>query len=242
MKRKKFQILIYVVLLFCMITEVGCMYNPDTMKNAGDKALEFITDKYQKEFTPITYEMSDYLSDTDTVHCYTEGMDPDNEHVEIYVSTEDGKTNYSDNYFSFYIRPEAEAYISSIVAKEFSEFKVYRNDEYEGFPNELTCDSSLDDLYALKPNYWMSVKIYINGDPSMSESEYKNKIQTIENDLISSGHRYNISIFALSDTAYQSIERYTQDDFWVFYSKNPQPDGEKYYYSYNSTIYDGGII
>jgi hypothetical protein len=222
--------------------EVGCMYNPDTMKNAGDKAIRFVSEKYQKEFTPITYELSDYLSDTDIIHCYTDGMDPENEHVEIYLDEKGLSTDYHDNYFSFHVRPEAETYIASIVGKEFSDIKVFRSNEYEASPDELTSEHSLADLYIAQPDYWMDVKVYINADPSMTETEYAEKIARIENELIETGHRYSLYIFALSNTAFSDIDRFTQDDFWVFYAKNPQPDCKMYYYAYNVNIFDGGIL
>lgn len=218
------------------------MRKPDELKTTGNKAIEFLNEKYQKTFLPVTYELSGYLSNTDVVNCYTENMDPKNEHVEIYLDNNGNSSTYYDNYFSFYIRPEAEAYIGNIIGTEFDEYKVFRGNEYSALPNELTCDSTLEDLYQVYPTYWMSLKVYVKADPSLSDVDYAKKMKHIENILLESGHRYTIYIFALGDEAYQNTERYTQDDFWAFYAKNKQPDYETYYYIYKNTIVDGGIL
>lgn len=217
------------------------MSTAERMKADANSALQFVNKKYQKDFEPSTYEMADYLSETDRVHCYTEGMNPEKEHVEVYVVRDGEEVKYLDNYFGFHIRPEAEAYIGSMVEKEFKEFKVFRDSEYEAFPNELTCESTLEDLYRVKSAHWMNVKVYINGDDNMSEAEYQEKVQRIEQELLDSNHRYTIYIFAVSDEVYQSLDRYNQDDFWRFYAQNRKPDGEKYFYVYKNTIQDGKV-
>lgn len=242
MKAKLFKKLSYVLIFFFVLMEVGCMNDSDGMRTTGDKAINYINEKYQMNFTPVTYEMSNILSETDIVHCRTDEMDEKNEHIEIYLQREDGKTVYSDNYFGFHIRPEAEAYIGTMVGSEFSEYKVFRENHYQAFPNELTSKNTLEDLYRVYPDYWMNVKVYLKADPSMSEDEYAEKIQHIEQQLIDSGHRFTISICALGETAYNAIDRFTQDDFWVFYAGNRQPDHETYYYMYKNLIVDGGII
>lgn len=242
MKAKLFKKLSYVLVFFFLLMEVGCMNGSDGLRTTGDVAINFINEKYQMTFTPVTYEMSDVLSETDIVHCCADGMDEKNEHVEIYLSKEDGKTSFSDNYFGFHIRPEAEAYIGSIVGSEFSEYKVFRDNDYQAFPDELTTAHSLQDLYQVYPDYWMKVKVYVKADPTMSENEYAEKMLRIEQQLVNSGHRYTISICALGESAYNAIERFTQDDFWVFYAENRQPDNKTYYYMYKNLIVDGGII
>lgn len=152
------------------------------------------------------------------------------------------KNIYSDNYFSFLVRPQAEEYIGNMIENEFDKFKVYRDAEYEALPNELTCENSLEDLYQIKDDYWMNVKVYINGNPYMSEAEYQEKIQRIERQLLNSQRRYTIYIFAVSDEVYDILERYNQDEFWRFYAENRTPDGQTYYYVYKNTIVDGSII
>ena len=242
MKPKLFKKIGYILVFFCLLMEVGCMSGSNGIRTNGDKAITYISEKYQMNFSPITYEMSDVLSETDIVHCCTEGMNEKNEHIEIYLNREDGETVYSDNYFGFHIRPEAEAYIGSMIGSEFSEYKVFRENDYLAFPDGLTTEHTLEDLYLIYPDYWMNVKVYLKADPDMTESEYAEKIQRIEQQLIDSGHRFTISICALGESAYNAIERFTQDDFWVFYAGNRQPDHETYYYMYKNLIVDGGII
>ena len=204
-------------------------------------ALAFISDKYGKEFTPVFYENNDYLSTVRRIHCYTDGMDRENEHAEIVITRDGENYEFSDNYFSYYIRPAAEQYIAELITREFSDCKVYREKDTGTFPDTLTCESTLEDLYRVKSDYWMSVKAYIPAVPGMAQEEYAAKAQRIEQALLESGHRYTIYIFAVSDEVYQSIDRYQQDDFWRFFAANRTPDGEKYFYVYKSTILDGEV-
>lgn len=235
------RIAVFLICIFLSLLNAGCMGITEKLRSNGDKALEFISEKYQRDFEPITYEMSDYLSNTDTVHCYTDGMDIENEHVEVYILRDGSEVEYVDNYFSFLVRPQAEEFIGDMIESEFDEFKVYCDDDGGALPNELTHESSLEDLYRVKSDYWMDVKVYIKGNANMSETEYHEKIQRIEQQLLDTNHRYTIYIFAVSDEVYQSLERHKQDDFWRFYIGNPTPDGETYYYLYNNIILDGEV-
>ncbi|MGN0292248.1 MAG: hypothetical protein ACI4C5_09950 [Lachnospiraceae bacterium] len=214
----------------------------DIYKSKGDRAIEFVEEKYGIEFEPETYEKADYLSSTDRVHCYAEGMNREEEHVEVTITRENGKTVYGDNYFGFWIRPQIEEYIGKIIEEEFSEFKVYKEDDYENFPNDLTCDSTLEDLFAHDGSYIMSIKVYIKADGSMSEEEYAERMERIKDRLLESNQSYIIYIFAVGEEMYDSISRYEQDEFWHFYVTNQEPDGKNYYYLYNSMIVDGEVI
>lgn len=224
-----------------MFMEVGCMSKETDNKNYGDRVMDYMREKYQKEFTICFYEDSDYLSDIKVIQCYTDGMDKENEHVDVYIEKKNGKEYYMDNYFDFYIRSEMENYIQDMITKEFSECKVYRENNAGAMAEGLTHESTLEDLYRLDENYWMTVKVYVKGDTDTTQQEYQEKMQRIEEQLLASNHRYTIYIFAVSEQVYESIERYEQREFWSFYIKNRIPDGEKYYYLYNSMIVDGEV-
>ena len=233
------------ILAFCLCISVlggGCMNPAERMINQEKEALKYLNEKYGREFEARTYEVADYLSGTNRIHCYTEGMDIENEHIEVYVAEKEGENVYRDNYFSYHVRPQAEEYIRDMVESEFTEVKVFRNNEYEAFPDELTGESTLDDLYRVKEDYWMDLKVYVNGDPAMAAYEYEEKMQRIEQKLLESNHRYTIYIFVVNEEIYQSMERYKQEDFFRFFAQNRTPDGEKFYYAYKSTIMNGKVM
>lgn len=211
-------------------------------ENTAEAAIAAVSEKYGREFTPFFYENSDYLSKTRKILCHAEGMDPEHEQVEIFLTpTEDGQLRITDNYFSYFIRPAAEEYIGGMVGSEFPEYKVYRQGDDGAMPDELTGESTLEDLYRTRSDYWMSVKIYVRADPTLTEEDYREKMGRIERKLLESGRRFTIYLFAVSDEVYDSISRYEQDEFWSFFVRNPVPDGEKYFYLYNHIILDGEV-
>lgn len=215
------------------------MKSRNEYESRSDAAVHFLEEKYNREFQFICYEAGDYLSKNDYVRCTTEGLDSEKEDVIVAVRQEGDTTIYEDNYFSYLIRPEMEDYIADMVHEDFSEIKVYVQNSDEFFSNELTGESSLDDMYRTDNDYRISVKVYIKGDSEMSQTEYQVKMQHIEDLLLASGHSYTIYIFALNPTVYETISRYEQTDFWKFYASNRFPDGEQYYYLYHNMITGG---
>lgn len=230
------------IFCLCVLVLGGCMNPAEGMINQENKALEYLNEKYGREFATKNYEVADYLSYTNRIHCYTEGMDIENEHIEVYIIEKEGENIYRDNYFSYHIRPQAEEYIRDMMESEFMDVKVFRNNEYEAFPDELTGECTLSDLYRVKEDYWMDLKVYVNGDPTMTIKEYEEKMRRIEQKLIESNHCYTIYIFAVNEELFQSMERYGQEEFFRFYAQNRTPDGEKYYYAYKSTIMNGKVM
>ena len=210
--------------------------------NVAEMAIKSVSEKYGREFTPCFYENSDYLSKMRKICCTTEGLDPEHEQVEIYLMPNDeGKMRIADNYFSYFIRPAAEEYIGGMVSGEFPEYKVYRLNDAGAMPDELNGESTLEDLYRVKSDYWMSVKVYVRADPSLTEEDSREKMGRIEQQLLDSGRRFTIYLFAVSDEVYDSIGRYEQDDFWCFYAEHRVPDGEKYFYVYHHMILNGEV-
>ena len=239
MPMKKLRIVTLIIVL--LFLEVGCMNTTDNNQILAEQALAYICEKYDREFTPIFYENPDYLSSSKTIECITEGLDPEHERVDLQILYDDnGAPYFVDNYFGYLVRPEMEAYIGDIIATEFAEYKVFR--EGNNVPKEgLEPNDTLEDVYKIKPTYRMTMKVYVNGDPNMTQEEYQAKAQRIEQILLESGHRYTMYIFAVSNEVYRSIDRYTQGEFWKFFAQNDSPDGEKYYYVYNKMIKDGEV-
>lgn len=232
-------ITIILVLILLIVVEGGCMKTREGYQNISESAINFLEEKYNREFTFCSYEGGDYLSKIDYIHCLTEGMDSEHERVTVTVKEEEGKTVFKDDYFSYMVRPELESYISNIISDEFPEVKVYVDNREDYLSNELTYKSTLDDLYRIESSYWADVKIYIKGDAQISTEEYAEKMQHIEDRLRESGHAYTIYMFAVSPEVYGSIGRYEQTDFWNYYATHRVPDGDQYYYSLQKNITGG---
>ena len=64
-------------MLCCMLClGTGCYEN--NLKKNGEDAIKYISEKYDREFIPLSYDLSGYLSEQDEIECYTQGMDPEN--------------------------------------------------------------------------------------------------------------------------------------------------------------------
>lgn len=238
-KRKISKVILSILLVLFTIMEGGCMKTREEYKSLSQSAIDFLEEKYNREFSLCSYEEGDYLSEIDYVHCMTEGMDPEHEGITVTVRQKDGDTIFEDNYFSYLIRPELEAYITDMIQEEFPETKVYVENHGGFLSNELTGESTFDDFYQVESGYRAVVKAYIKGNPEITEIEYEEKMKTVENRLLASGHSYTIYIFVVNPDVYNKMERYEQTDFWDFFITNRMPDGEQYYYLYHERITGG---
>lgn len=177
-------------------------------KKKGNGAIDYINKKYQREFTPLSYDLSDYLSDSDTVECYTEGMDPEKENVSIYVPKNMwGK--YHDNYFDFIVRDEVENHVSEMFKSRFGECKVYKSTNGQPLPDELKEGNTIDDLYKLEPNYEIRLQVFLKD--SLSAEEQREGAKEVIEELAKEDRINVIQVFAAP--GYDSITRYDSGDF-----------------------------
>ena len=105
----------------------GC--NMNTLSNSyfqskGDKALDYLEQKYGVKFYPNKVIAADLLSTTDRLICYADGMEPEYEAVTVLMR-EDG--TYADNYVDYMFREQIEEYVRPEVEKYFPEVKLYQN-------------------------------------------------------------------------------------------------------------------
>lgn len=210
------KMIILSLLFIGIITEGGCMKTREGYIDTAEAAVNFLEEKYNRDFSFSSYEGGDYLSTIDYVHCTTEGIDPEHDRITVTVREEDGKTIFKDNYFSYLIRPQLETYVGDMIKGEFENVKVYIGGE-NYLSNELTDTSTIDELYQLEPGYRITVKAYVKGNPEISQIEYAEKMKSVEQSLLVSGHSYTMYIFVVSPGVYDSIERYKQTEFWDFY-------------------------
>ena len=230
--------LMMVILLLCSALCLcsGCAGRQGQPSSQGRDAIKYISEKYQQEFTPLSYDLSDYMSDRDVVECYTEGMDPENEHVSIYITKKDGKTVYHDNYADFLLRDTIEQHVTNVAKNEFRECKTFKSTGAAPLPDKLNKNSTLDDMYRQNPDYEIWCVVLIREEPDLSYDDYAKKIDAIEKQLSSEGHIYIIQIYAVSDELYESTQRYQRDLFDSYCVKNDSADGSNLFYIYNATI------
>jgi len=238
--KKKIVLIVSLILCF-VLASCGCL-RVNKEQKAGNKAIAYIEGKYGKTFTPLSYDFADYLSNEDMVECYTEGMDPDKEHVTIFIDNENGKVKYRDNYFGFLIRDEMEAYVNNIVTKEFPECKSFVAINIDSFPDELDYDNHLEDLYRVQKDYWMTVTVFIKADENIATEDYQEKTSHIVSELQDSKHRYTFAIYAVNQDYYDGLERYKQEDFWNQYFSNENRKEDIYIFEQHKTIIDGEQI
>lgn len=234
--KKKFVI----ILVFIALLVIGCTSEDKVMRLTGEQALNHLKNKYGVEFELCNSEYSTSLSH-ESVYCTTYGLNGIKEQIEVCASMIDGRVKYSDNYFGYLVRTEVENYVSDIVRKEFSEFKLYRDNDYHMFSDKLNMNSTLSDLYAINPKYRANIKVYIHGDSVTLAKEYEEKIKRVVKELVATDRRFSIYLFVVEDTTYNSISRFEQSDFWEYYAKNSIPDGSVYYYAYGARITDGEL-
>lgn len=163
-------------------------------------AIEYISVKYQRVFTDVVADLGaesgDSGGNTDAVeltgsivYCYTDDMDPKQERVTIYCEEQGDEILYRDNYFGFYIQSEAEDYVREMVEQEFPEAEVIWQVPDTPFPNELTCERGLADLYALDEDYCLEVIVYVEKEAELSEAEFNQKVQRAEQALAKGPYR-----------------------------------------------------
>ena len=222
---------------------VGCALDPEEYyyKNEIDKAIEYLEEKYGDHFIGVGYENADLLSTTDTVYCYEENMNPDEEKVLVYINRANGEVKYSDNYFGYVVRPEVETWISDIVKTEFDDVKVYQSKDLGVYPDDLTKENNLGDLFELEPHYFIHTTIYVNGDKNMTKEEYEEKTKALEKLFMETGKFMGINIYVVNNEVYEQMNRYSWDEFWFMFEKLPKVDGEICYHLYEKSFYEGEI-
>jgi len=245
MIKRTISLILACTMLCCMLClGTGCMDSgsyENNLKKNGNDAITYISEKYDREFIPLSYDLSDYLSDQDEVECYTEGMEPENEHAYILITNEKGETQFSDNYFGFLVRPEIEESISKYLKEEFQEYKVYKENDVICLPDELDSHSTLEDLYIADPEYRTDLTIYIKHEPGNDYDDYDKRANRFIERLASTGHNYHVALFVLGNETFASMSRFEQDEFIAFTAKNKEPDNNKYYFENYYSI-DGGRV
>jgi hypothetical protein len=195
----------------------------ENLKEKGDKALKYVSDKYGEEFFPVTYGLCDYLSDTDIVECYPSWMDPEHEHVSVFVHS-DG--TFGDNYFEYLVRDDLEAKVSELLEPSFGqEMKVYAGIADSEMPAELDEDSTIEDLYSAIPSYTISADVFVRNNEALSESSFDDLIAASEQKLCDTGKSFILNVFVVDPSAFDSLSREDLSSVMDTYNKTLEPDG-----------------
>lgn len=193
------------------------------LRHKGDKAIEYLEEKYGENFTPIIYGFGDYSSDTDTVECYPDWMDPEKEHITIFIHS---NGTYGDNYFEYYIRENHEAYIKEQMEPELGpDIKLYQGCSNYEMSSELNKDSTIEDLYRVETNYIFSADAYVKCLDNISDEEVADKMASISDKLLKIGDSFLINVYFVSPEAYDSVSRFDASVVNDAYEKEFKPDG-----------------
>lgn len=210
-KTVKYVLLIFIVAILLYIISQISIENI-FFNSKANAAIKFVNDKYQKNFIP-TYTTNNLTE------CYTDGMYPENDEIVKVYRVRDNffESHFTDNYFRYIIRPDVEDHLSSFFQKEFTEFKIYHSVDSTPVPNELTPDSTLEDLIKIDPTFCLDAIIYIKHNPSITVDEYKQKFDNIKNQFLANNNYYRVSAYIIDEDAYNTTSRYNFSDFFATY-------------------------
>jgi hypothetical protein len=186
-------------------------YSPEAiqkkMKQKGQAAIDHMNRKYGVTFTPLSYNVADYLSTTDSVDCYTEGMDPEKEHVTVRILQEENEADYHfiDNYYYFRLRDSLEAFAADVVKKEFPDALVTLTGCSAAPTDDMGPDTTIDDLFRRFPNARFSYKILV-GSPELSQEEFDQKAEAVSRGFADTGRVVTVFIEGMDNNA--SLNKY----------------------------------
>ena len=176
----------------------GC--NMNTLSNSyfqskGDKAIDYLEQKYGVKFYPNKVIAADILSTTDKLICYADGMEPEYEAVTVLMR-EDG--TYADNYVDYMFREQIEEYVRSEVEKYFPEVKLYQSIQYVtemGIQN-IDTSTAIEEVLASCESYDIEMMIVIPAT-SDQKSDIENKVKQMLDTLKQKSADFDLRIFAV---------------------------------------------
>ena len=189
----------------------GC--NMNTLSNSyfqskGDKAIDYLEQKYGVKFYPNKVIAADILSTTDKLICYADGMAPEYEAVTVLMR-EDG--TYADNYVDYMFREQIEEYVRSEVEKYFPEVKLYQSIQYVTEMGIQNIDTStpIEEVLASCESYDIEMMIVIPAT-SDQKSDIENKVKQMLDTLKQKSADFDLRIFAVQPEFYQNVDRYNE--------------------------------
>ena len=205
------------------MSEIISNYEEEKLKEKGEAAIAYLEEKYGEHFTPIIYGFGDYFSDTDTVECYPDWMDPEHEHVTVFIHS-DG--TYGDNYFEYYNRENLENSVKEEMEPEFgTDIKIHQGCYDSELPSELNKSSTIEEFYKICPKYTFVAHAFIKGTEKIADNELERKIATVSDKLCDTGASFLIYIYVVDPSAYESVSRFDESVVMDAFYKESKPDG-----------------
>lgn len=223
--------LIFIGLLIAGIILGGCAdmsggisnTEEEKLNERGEAAIAYIEEKYNEKFTPIMYGIGDYFTDTDTVECYPDWMDPEHEHVTVFIH---GDGTFGDNYFEYYNREKLENSIKGELESEFgSDMKIYQGCSDDELPSELDAGSTIEEFYNACPDYIFSARAFIKGTETINDDEFETRVAAVTDRLSDTGRSYLINVYVVDSDAYESVSRFDDSVVMDAYEQDWKADG-----------------
>ena len=193
------------IMIISILLLSGCkLYNPEK------EAKEYFYNKWNIECEPFNVDREG--SYADSVDCALPGVDKNDEKITITIRSGKGDGTLSDNYFGYYVRNDAENYITNLLNIS-SEVKAFYSKELQ-YNDNLNVGNTYEDLLNVDGSKIHTFKVLINKDNYVSLDALENSINDfllkIKNDINSrpSNNAYSIYIYILDNTSLSDFDRY----------------------------------
>ena len=222
---KKINNILFIMLSVFLLS--GC-----TITHPERDAKEHFSKKWGIDCEP--YYVDEDNNHWDQVYCVTPGMNKDEEYITVTVgkNQEEGKTY--DNYFGYYIKEDAERYISNLLNIN-ADTKIYYYKDLK-YDNSLNTKSTYEDMLNTESISTQTFKVFIKKDANTSIETLKSKIDAfvlrVKSDLdrYNSKITYSMVVFILSDDTFNKVSRY---DVSSVTTNKTELDGVLYRSSYD---------
>jgi len=163
----------------------GCM---DSKKHLSSqekeaKVLEYLKNKYDEEFVPLSISQSGWGQGYDVILLYPKNGSKD-DYFEVNGSLrKDGSYFITDGYFKRIIYDEYEAVLSDIVNDIFKDFKVYV-DFGTGVCNEnLKKGTKIEEIYDIDDSFRADIRILVK-ESSLSDNYATEELKEIAHKMV----------------------------------------------------------
>ena len=174
------KVLFLIMTIIILVGVSGCM---DSKKHLSSqekeaKVLEYLKNKYDEEFVPLSISQSGWGQGYDVILLYPKNGSKD-DYFEVNGSLrKDGSYFITDGYFKRIIYDEYEAVLSDIVDDIYKDFKVYV-DFGTGVCNEnLKKGTKIEEIYDIDKNFSSYTKIIVK-ESSLTGKDISESLENI---------------------------------------------------------------
>ncbi len=192
------------IILIILIGVSGCMSANSKLssKEKETKVLEYLKNKYNEEFVPLSISESGWGQGHDVIVLYPKNGKKEDVFQAWGTKMDDGTYSVSDGYFKYIIKSEYETAMSSFVKGIYKEFKLYTDFGEGVFPDKLNKNTKISDIYNSSPNISSETIVFVKKSSAdgidVSESLKKIALKMRENKLVGS-----VKIYVVLDNKYE---------------------------------------